>query len=147
IRPGESTQVPTAERVAIGFSQVRDFLDGKASSDVSLLELRLTASGPNARLVTFRQVWLTLAGETRPELGPVQLGQDPFSVQLHVRDQTDETDAALLRFDTLGDLYLQIKTAPMLPFAGHGRVVQLDNQSAMVHVGDADLLAVPLFDV
>ncbi len=142
IRGGESTHVPDAERVALGFSQVRNFGDAATSSDVSLLELRLTTGAPSARLVTFRQVWITPT-----TLSPVELAQDPFSVQLHVRNGGSQEDAALLRFDAIGELYIQIKTPQLLPLGGRGRLVQLATQSAMVDVRDHKLEVVPLADV
>lgn len=142
IGPGEATHVSDAERVGIGFTQGHQLgATGLSRSDVSLLDLRMTPTGPTARLVTFRGVWLT----TGINLGPAQLAQDPFSVQLHVRNNDDEQDAALLRFDVNGELFVQVKAS--LPFDGPGRLVQLDDQSAMLHVADGELIAVPLIDV
>jgi hypothetical protein len=141
IRGGESTHAATAERVAVGFSQVRDYGNGLTSAGVSLLDLRLRADAPNASLITFREVWFTPT-----ELGPVHLGQDLYSVQLHVRNGGSEHDAALLRFDRIGELYIQVK-APQLPLDGRGRLVQLHTQSAMIDVDAGALVAVPLVDV
>jgi hypothetical protein len=141
IRGGESTHVANAERVAVGFTQVRDFGNGLTSAGVSLLDLELDADAPNARLITFREVWFTPT-----QLGPVHLGEDLFSTQLHVRNGGSEQDAALLRFDVLGELYIQIK-APHLPLGGRGRLVQLATQSAMIDVDDGALVVVPLVDV
>lgn len=140
---GESTHVANAGRVSVGFSQVRDFGNGLTSADVSLLDLGLENGIPDARLISFRDVWFTAA-----ELGPVHLAEDLYSVQLHVRNGGSEHDAALLRFDRLGDLahYIQIKS-PQLPLDGRGRLVQLDVGSAMIDVDDGALLAVPLIDV
>ncbi len=142
IRGGGSTQVADAERVAVGFSQVREFSVGLTSADVSLLELRLVAGEPNARLITFRQVWLTPT-----ELGLVEFAQDPFAIQLFVRNGGSETDAALLRFDAIGELYVQINSAPLLPLGGRGRLVQFATQSAMLDVRAGALELVPLIDV
>lgn len=141
IRGGESTHVANAEWVAVGFSQVRDFGNGLTSAGVSLLDLHMKAGAPNARLITFREVWFTPT-----ELGPVHLGQDLFSVQLHVRNGGSEHDAALLRFDAIGELFIQIKD-PLLPMDGRGRLVQLETKSAMIDVDAGTLVAVPLDDV
>lgn len=143
IRGGESTHVADAKRIAVGFSQVRDFGNGLSSAGVTLLELEMIGATPDARLITFREVWFTPT-----ELGPVHLAQDLFSVQLHVRNGGSEHDAALLRFDAFGELehYIQIK-APQLPLDGRGRLFQLDTQSAMIDVYNGALRAVPLVDV
>lgn len=140
---GESTHVANAKRVAIGFTQVRDFGNGLTSTGVSLLDLELHANAPSARLTTFPEVWYT---PTDP--GPVHLGQDLYSIQLHVRNGGSEHDAALLRFDVFGDSdqYIQIKD-PQLPLDGRGRLTQLDTQSAMIDVKDGALVAVRLADV
>jgi hypothetical protein len=142
IRRGEATPAANSERVAVGFSQVRDFGGGVTSSDVSLLELRFVAGTPLARLVSFRQVWLTPT-----QLDEVALAQDPFSIQLHVRNGGSTEDAALLRFDSIGELYIQVKTPQLLPLGGRGRLVQLATQSAMVDVRAGALEVVPLVDV
>jgi hypothetical protein len=87
-------------------------------------------------------VWITATN-----LGPVELAQDPFSIELHVRNGGSDQDAALLRFDAIGELYVQIKTPQLLPFAGPGQLVQLDTQAAMVRVADRGLDVIPLIDV
>jgi hypothetical protein len=138
---GESTHDTTADQVAVGFTQVRDFGNGLTSSDVSLLELAVKANAPSARITRFREVWLTPT-----ELGPAELGQDPFSIQLHVRNGGSQHDAALLRFDYGGTLFVQIKY-PQLPFSGRGQLVQLATSSAMIDVAQGMLQAIPLDDV
>jgi hypothetical protein len=144
IGPGESTLMADAERVAVGFTQVRDFGNDETSSDVSILDIRLTAAGPKPTLVTFRQVWLTPTN-----LGPVRLAHDPFSVHFHVRNGSYVGgvghDAALFRFDNLGETYVQLTTS--LPFDGAGRLVQLDSQAVILHVTHETLRAIPLIDV
>jgi hypothetical protein len=142
IRGGESTPTATAEQVAVGFTQVRDFGNGLTSTDVSLLELELQANGPHARIIRFENVWLTPT-----ELGFADLGQDTYSIQLLVRNGGSEVDAALLRFDRVGELFVQIKY-PQLPFGGRGQLIQLATRSAMVDI-DVDqgtLHAIPLVD-
>ena len=140
IGPGESTLIADTERVAVGFTQVRDLGTGDSSSDVSLLELRRNPTGPIASLVTFRRVW-----QTPTDLGPVHVGQDPFSVHFHVRNRLGTGDAALFRLDKLGELYTQLTTS--LPFNGAGRLVQLDSQAVMLNVANGALYAIPLIDV
>lgn len=141
IRGGESTHSPNAKQVSVGFSQVRDYGNGLTSAGVSLLELEKNGDAPSARLITFREVWFTPT-----DLGPVQLGEDLSSVLLHVRNGGSDHDAALLRFDVFGQLFLQIKS-PNLPLAGRGRLIQLETESAMIDVDDGKLVAVPLDDV
>lgn len=142
IRGGESSQVVSADRIAVGFTQVRDFGGGLAATDVSMLELWLETVGPVARIISFRQVWLTPTN-----LGTARFAQDLFSIQLHVRNGGSDVDAALLRFDLREELYIQIKTPQLLPFGGPGRLVQLDGQSAMIDVRNGKLEAIPLIDV
>ncbi|MFO7562574.1 MAG: hypothetical protein R6X02_08010 [Enhygromyxa sp.] len=141
IRGGESTRAADADRVEVGFTQVRDFEVGLTSVDVSLLQLWLSAGAPNARILSFQGVWLTPGN-----LGPVHLAQDLFSTQLHVRNGGNQLDAALLRFDASEELYLQIKSPSLLPLGGRGRLIQLDYQSAMIDAHEGALEAVPLID-
>ncbi|PRQ03715.1 hypothetical protein ENSA5_13370 [Enhygromyxa salina] len=150
IGPGTSTLLPDAARIPVGFTQVRAFTGGLGlsgtvmSSDVSLLDMRMTSNGPSARLVTFREVWihsLPLA------LGPVSLGQDPYSTQLHIRNELLEDDAALMRFDTIGEFYVQLRDPELLPLGGRGQLVQLPDQAAMIDVEGGGLHAAPLADI
>ncbi len=136
IGTGQSTHLPGASRVGVGFTQVRAF-DGVGSeapialsSDVSLLDLRVDASGPDARLLTFREVWLHA---TPFPLGAVQLGQDREATQLFVPNLADRSESALFRLETISDA-LTPTTSEALPFSGAGTLVQLDRESAMLHL-------------
>jgi hypothetical protein len=149
---GSSSALPDQSRVQFGFTQVRAYTGGLSlgstvlSSDVSLLDMRLTPEGPNARMVTFREVWV----HSFPIiLSRVMLAQDPYSSLLHVRNVLVGDDAALLRFDTIGDYYVLLRTPELLPFGGRGQLVQLGNQGAMidVDVGSGELRAAALIDI
>ncbi|HLT40433.1 MAG TPA: hypothetical protein VK034_29340 [Enhygromyxa sp.] len=142
IRGGESTHSANAERVAVGFTKVRDHGDGITIADVSLLHLWLELEGPKALVITFENVWLSPS-----DLGAPLLAQDLFSTQLHVRNGGSTLDAGLFRFDLEGQLYIQVTTPQLLPLGGRGRLVQLGTQSAIIDVHDRALEAVPLFDV
>ncbi|NVB42554.1 hypothetical protein G6O69_32320 [Pseudenhygromyxa sp. WMMC2535] len=142
-----TTRFPAASRVSVGFSQVRAFTDPFGatpdirSTDLSVLDLRMPQSGPDARLLTFRAVWVQ--SDSVP-LGLVEMSQDPYSIQLHARSAALSTDEALLRVDTISDDYLQ--TLEFVPSPGRGRLVQLASESAMMTADEDNLLAIPLID-
>lgn len=141
IRGGESTRAADAQRIELGFTQVRNLEVGLVSADVSLLELWLVAGTPEARLVTLTGVW-----QVPTHLGLVHLAQDPFSTQLHVRNGNN-LDAALIRFDLAKKSIIRITSPQLLPLGGRGRLVQLGHQSAMIDVHGGALEVVPLVDV
>ncbi|PRQ07630.1 hypothetical protein [Enhygromyxa salina] len=152
IGAGGSAPLPDTSRVPIGFTQLRVFAappipnappgqEMAPLSDVALLDMRLTASGPTARLVTLRSLWV----HTVPvSLGPVTVTQDPYSIQLHVRNELLEDDALLLRLDTIDDVSIPLRDP--LPFDGKGELVQLADQGVMLDVEDGVLRGVPLID-
>lgn len=144
--PGSAPQ-STLDRVAVAFTQVRAFsglLRGSLRlADVSLLDMRMTAEGPNARLVSYREVW----DDSLPfSLGPVEVTRDPFSTQVHVRNQLHDDDAVLIRLDTVADEYSLLTSVEQLPLAGRGRLVQLGDAGAMIDVQDGALQVVGLRD-
>jgi hypothetical protein len=153
IGPGQSTHLPDASRVAIGFTQVRAFDEGLPStgpilmsSDISLLDLRVDANGPDARLLTFREVWSHV---TPFPLGPVELAQDHDSLQIFVPNLADRSESVLVRLDAITDVYLAARGAEVLPHAGEGALIQFARESAVLDV-DVDwgrLHATPLVDV
>ena len=150
---GATSPLSGATRVAVGFVQTRAYVgildptglpETLLRSDVSLLDMRLTQTGPTARLVTFTGVW----DHTLPvELEQPTLAQDPYSVLIQVRNQALGNDGALLRFDTIGDLYLQLHDPALMPFDGRGTLLQLPSESVMVHADAGLVEAVPLLDV
>lgn len=153
ISAGGTALLPDASRIPIGFTQQRVFAPPPSldmppnsemfpSSDVALLDMRITASGPTARLVTLRSLWIHAVPVS---LSPVSVTQDPYSIQLHVRNELLADDALLLRFDTIDDLYIPLRDP--LPFDGQGRLVQLADQGVMLDVEDGVLRGVPLIDV
>ena len=153
VSAGGSALLPDASRVPIGFTQQRLFTPTPSpamipnsemfpSSDLSLLDMRITPSGPTARLVTLRSLWIH---DVPVSLSPVTVTQDPYSIQLHVRNELLADDALLLRFDTIDDLYIPLRDP--LPFAGQGQLVQLADQAVMLDVEDGLLRGVPLIDV
>lgn len=143
IGAGQSTHLPGASRVAIGFTQVRAFDDQFTndapillSSDVSLLDLRVSETGPDARLLTFREVWVHV---TPVSLGAVQLAQDHDALQIFVPNLASRIESALVRLDLITDLYLPaIGSEDALPFAGDGTLIQLERESAILQL-DAEL--------
>jgi hypothetical protein len=138
VTPGEATHFADAERVAVGFAQDLRYPGGGVRTHMSLLELRRSGDEvPKARVVT-AETWTTPT-----ILGRIELGQDPFSTALFVRNLAGYEDAALLRFDMIGEHYLQIK-APDLPLGDRGRLAQLDHHAVMLGVSEGSLLAVPL---
>jgi hypothetical protein len=141
ISAGGSALLPDTSRVPIGFTQQRVFVP-PAASDVVLLDMRITASGPTARLVTLRSLW---THNVPVSLGPVSVTQDPYAIQLHVRNELLADDALLLRFDTIGDLYTPVRHP--LPFDGQGELVQLADQGVMLDIEAGVLRGVPLIDV
>lgn len=153
IGPGQSTHFPDASRVAIGFTQVRLFNEGLSaeapitlSSDISLLDLRVNASGPDARLLTLREIWVHM---TSFPLGVVELAQDHDSLQIFVPNLAARADSALVRLDENADEYLAASGADVLPHAGQGTLLQLERESVMLglDVDQGRILAAPLIDV
>jgi hypothetical protein len=112
------------------------------SSDVSMLDMRITASGPTARLVTLRSQWVH---NIPVSLGPVTITHDPYSIQLHVRNELFDDDALLVRFDTIDDIYTMLQHT--VPFGGRGRLVQLADQGVWLALEDGALRGVPLIDL
>lgn len=140
-----STPHTELERVAVAFTQVRAF--GYLpdilvrSADISLLDMRMSESGPHARLVSYRDVWT----DNLPlSLSALEVTRDPYSTQLHVRNELYDDDAALVRLDTIAEQYSLLTRVEELPLEGRGRLVQLENSGAMIDVEDGALLAVPL---
>ena len=80
--------------------------------------------------MTFREVWLHA---TPFPLGAVQLGQDREATQLFVPNLADRSESALFRLETISDA-LTPTTSEALPFSGAGTLVQLDRESAMLHL-------------
>ena len=108
--------------------------------------MRLTQVGPTARLITFPGVW----DHTLPvALDEPVLTQDPYSILIQARNQAIANDSALMRFDTIGDLFIQLRDPSLMPFEGHGRLIQLASESVMIELdlGEGLVLAVPLLDV
>ncbi|MFV8753882.1 hypothetical protein ACNOYE_25335 [Nannocystaceae bacterium ST9] len=151
IGSGQSTHLPGASRVAVGFTQVRAFDDEFGtgtpiglSSDISVLDLRADANGPDARLLTFREVWV----HTLPfPLGEVELAQDPYSLQIFVPNLADRSQSALVRLDTISDFYLLAMGAEILPNAGQASLIQLARESTMIWLDEGRLDATSLIDV
>ncbi len=151
IGTGQSSQLAGVSRAALGFTQVRAFDDQVGDdapidlhSDISLLDLRVSAEGPDARLLTFRDVW---THAVPLPLGAVQLAQDPYSLQLFVPNFEDLGQSALIRLDTISDFYLLALGFDVLPFAGQGTLVQLARESAVLELDEGRLLATGLIDV
>lgn len=146
--PGSATPLPSASRVSVAFAQLRAFNQGAldpesldVANDLSMLDLRITPAGPQVRLLTFRDIWLT-ASVLPPERP--RLAQDPYSTQILMRTPAADS-SALFRLDTVSDHYLQ--TSEAVPFAGEGELVQLRSESAMMLAEEGELLAIPLVDV
>jgi hypothetical protein len=143
--PG-STPHAELERAAVAFTQVRAFgglFGGLRLADISLLDMRMSEAGPHARLVSYREVWT----DSLPfSLGPIEVTRDPYSTQLHVRNQLHDDDAALVRLDTIAEHYSLLTRVDQLPLGGHGRLVQLDNSGVMLDVDDGALQAAALRD-
>ncbi len=145
IDPGQSTQLAGAGRVLFGFTQDRvstldvGIFDG---TSVSLLDLRLTTSGPEARLLTFPDVIL----EQNSLLGPIELAQDPYAVQAFLPNYYYPHASLLFRLDTVTDLYLQATSFDSVLFGGTGQLVQLTYESAMVRLDEGRLQAISLLD-
>jgi hypothetical protein len=145
---GEASSTPHTdlERVAVAFTQVRAFGVSEVlvrSADISLLDMRVSESGPHARLVSYREVWT----DSLPlSLGPMAVTRDPYSTQLHVRNELVDDDAALVRLDTIAEQYSLLRRAEELPLSGHGVLVQLGNSGAMLDLDDGVLRAVSLRD-
>jgi hypothetical protein len=140
-----STPHTELERIAVAFTQVRAFGSLSEvlvrSADISLLDMRMSESGPHARLVSYREVWT----DTLPfSLGPLGVTRDPYSTQLHVRNEFYDDDAALVRLDTIAEQYSLITRADQLPLTGRGRIVQLESSGAMIDVDDGALRGVSL---
>jgi hypothetical protein len=146
IGAASSTPHTELERVAVAFTQVRAFGVSEVfirSADISLLDMRISESGPHARLVTYREVWT----DTLPfSIGPIGVTRDPYSTQLHVRNELHDDDAALVRLDTIAEQYDLLTDVEQLPLAGRGRLVQLDNSGAMLELDGGTLRAVSLRD-
>ena len=151
LSPPRTSLIVDSSRAPVGLSMVRSLdqsagLEGAGvrTHDVALLDILIDPDGPDARLMTFREVW----PDTLPVLlGPATVGRDLYSTQLFVRNLAGADDAALLRFDTAFDLYDLVRDP--LPFGGAGELVQLESQSALVHVDyeTGTLEAVGLADV
>lgn len=140
-----STPHSTLERMAVAFTQVRAFVGvfGLRRADVSLLDMRMTESGPQARLVSYREVWT----DSLPfSLSPVEVTRDPYSTQLHVRNELVDDDAVLVRLDTIAEKYSLLTQVDQLPLGGRGRLVQLTDSGAILEVEDGALKAVGLRD-
>lgn len=145
ISAASSTPHIELERAAIAFTQVRAFGSEAEillrSADISLLDMRMSSSGPNARLVSYREVWT----DNLPfSLGSPGVTRDPYSTQLHVRNELHDDDAALVRLDTIAEHYSLLARVEDLPLAGRGRVVQLESSGVMLDVDDGALRAAAL---
>lgn len=140
-----STPHTELERAAVAFTQVRAFGSPNdvlvRSADISLLDMRMSESGPQARLVSYRDVW---ADHLPFSLGPLGVTRDPYSTQLHVRNEFFDDDAALVRLDTIAEQYSLITSPDELPLTGRGKLVQLENAGVMLDVEDGALHAVSL---
>jgi hypothetical protein len=145
VGPAGTTPHTELERVAVAFTQVRTFGYPPEilirSADISLLDMRMTESGPRARLVSYREVW---TNNLPFSLSPLGVTRDPYSTQLHVRNEYYDDDAALVRLDTIAEQYDLITQVEELPLTGRGRVVQLENAGVMLDVEDGALQAVSL---
>jgi hypothetical protein len=145
IGAASSTPHTELERVAVAFTQVRAFGSPNdvlvRSADISLLDMRMSESGPNARLVSYREVWTDFLPFS---LGPLSVTRDPYSTQLHVRNEFYDDDAALVRLDTIAEQYSLITSTDELPLTGRGRLVQLENAGVMLDVEDGALQAASL---
>jgi hypothetical protein len=144
--PGSAPHA-TLERVAVAFTQVRAFsglFDGVLRlADVSMLDMRMTDGGPQARLVSYREVWTDVLPFS---VGPVEVTRDPYSTQLHVRNQLLDDDAVMVRLDTIAEQYSLLSRSEDLPLEGRGRLVQLADSGAMLEVRDGQLRAAGLRD-
>lgn len=146
VSPGRSTRLPNASRVSLPFVQVREFVAAVSdlrSTDISLLDLRMSEVGPDARLITFREVYL---GTVAPSVEPVELAQDAFALQLFVRSRQPAFPDVLVRIDTVADDF-RLTNAANLPFAADA-LVQLERESALVRTTPGgDLEAISLAEV
>jgi hypothetical protein len=152
IVPGQSTHRPDHSLVQVGFTQARVYQTGLPdeapvglTSDIVLLDLRVHPSGPEARLVTFRDIWIHLTPFPR---GPVELAQDYDWLQIFVPNLLDRTESALIRFDPLDEGFQVAGGADVLPHAGEGTLIQLARESAMLGLDELGrLYATRLADV
>lgn len=146
-----ATSFPDSTRAQAGFAQTRVFnqqVPGSSSNeshDIALLDMRMDADGPKARVITYREVWP--GGGTPTQLGPVAIAEDFYSTQLFAQNLARDEDAALLRLDTALERYDQLRDPDLLPFRGRGQLVQLRDQGAIVFADEQGLRAIGLADI
>lgn len=147
---GQSTHLAGASRVSIALAQTVGY-DGQTddpstpalSTSISRLDLRVTAQGPDARLLTIRDVWQHVGPL---QLGTLQLGQDVSAQQIYVPVLDYPLQSVLLRIDSINDSYLAA-TSLVLPMGEALSLVQLDHASALAWLEETRLRASPLDDV
>ena len=147
---GQSTHLAGASRVSIALAQTVGY-DGQTddpsapalATSISRLDLRVTAQGPDARLLTIRDVWQHVGPL---QLGSLQLGQDAAAQQLYVPVIDYPLQSVLLRIDSINDSYLAA-TSLVLPQGEALALVQLDHASALAWLDQGRLRASALDDV
>lgn len=142
VHPPRTSQILESDRIPIGLSVVRSLNDTIETHDVSLLDIDIEPSGPDARLLTYPRVW---QGEVPLVLSPPSVGRDLYSTQLFIRNSALADAAALLRFDTALYHYTLVRDDE-LPFAGAGELIQLRSQTAIARVEAGRLEAASLVD-
>jgi hypothetical protein len=149
---GQSTHLAGASRVSIALAQTLGY-DGQTddpddsvpalTTSVSRLDLRVTAQGPDARLLTIPEVWQHVGPLL---LGSLQLGQDLAAQQIYVPVIDYPRESVLLRIDSINDSYLAASSL-VLPQGEALALVQLDHASALAWIDQGRLRAAALDDV
>lgn len=149
IARGQSTQLPGASRTSValaqtaGYDAIGDTSPLGLATSLSRLDLRIGTDGPDARLLTIRDVWYHVAPL---QLGVIELARDAAAQQIYAPLLGTPLESVLVRIDAISDSYV---AAPgdVLPTADSLALVQLAHESALMWIDQGRLRASSLIDV